>query len=107
MLGTAPLVGWDQVLISIVVAYRLGEMVKIAAARVGFIAAHQPRPLDITHGVRAAIREQVDINILGAQQESVVPGRNDEPLALRASRHADGLHHLDLPGFRPGAPGRL
>ena len=107
VLGAAPLVRGNQVLIAVVLANRLPQVVEVAAARVGFVAEHHARPLDVTHGVGAAVREQVDIDILGAQQEGVVAGLDDELLALLAGRHADGLDHLDLPGLSPGAPGRL
>ena len=60
------------------------QMIEVFAAGVGFITEHHAGPLPIAHRAGAAVREQVDIHILGAQQKSIVACGGDGPLALGA-----------------------
>lgn len=48
------------------------QMQIAARARVGFVAHHDARPLRAAHGVGAAVRQKVNINVLGLQREHVV-----------------------------------
>ncbi len=52
----------------------LDQLKVTLGAGIGLIAAHQPSPLLLTHGVGAAICQQVDVNIFSTQVEHVVLG---------------------------------
>jgi hypothetical protein len=73
-LGRAPLVRWDDVLVSEDLAYRIAETLKTAASCVAFIALHDCGPLLGRHGASAGIRQQIDENIVGGKEEEVVMG---------------------------------
>ena len=107
VLGAAALVGGDEVLIAVVGAHGVFEVVEVAAAGVGLVAQHHAGPLAVAHGVGAAVGEQVDVDVFGAEEEGVVAGRVKGDLAGGAVDHLDGLDHLDLPGLGPGAAAKL
>ncbi|MEI2718807.1 MAG: hypothetical protein V9E87_01495 [Gemmatimonadales bacterium] len=103
VLGAAPLVGGDQLLVAVGVADGLLQVIEVARAGVGLIAHHHAGPLAIAHRAGAGIGEEVDVDVLGAEQEGVVAGVADVALALGAGGHADRLDNLDLPRFGPAA----
>ena len=72
VLRGAPLMRGDEILISIILSYSLPQVVKVLAAGIGFVAQHHARPLAVAHGVGAAVGQQVDVDVLGAQQKGVV-----------------------------------
>ena len=72
VLGGAPLMRGDEILVSIILSYSLPQVVKVLAAGIGFVAQHHARPLAVAHGIGAAVGQQVDIDVLGAQQKGVV-----------------------------------
>ncbi len=82
-------------------------MVEVAAAGVGLVAQHHARPLAVAHGAGAAVGQQVDVDIVGAQQEGVVAGLEQRLLAAPAVIIAQRLDHLDLPGLGPGTAAEL
>ena len=102
VLRAAPLMRGDKIFISIILSYSLPQIIKVLAARISFIPQHQARPLAVAHGVGAAVGEQVDVHVRGAQQEGVVARFGHKLLALGEGGHANRFDHLDLPGFRPG-----
>ena len=106
VLGAAALVGRHDVAVAVVLLDRRFEVVEVAAAGVGLVAQHHARPLPVAHRAGAAVGQQVDVDVLGAQQEGVVAGLGDGPRALGASRHLERFDDLDLPRFGPGAGAR-
>ena len=103
VLGAAALVGRDDVAVAVVLLDRRFEVVEVAAAGIGLVAHHHAGPLPVAHRAGAAVGQQVDVDVLGAQQEGVVARLGDGPRAFGAGHHLDGLDHLDLPGFGPRA----
>ena len=74
VLGAASLVGGHDVAVAVVRLDGFFQVVEVAAAGVGFVAQHHARPLAVAHGAGAAVGQQVDVDIVGAQQEGVVAG---------------------------------
>ncbi len=72
VLGAPALVGGHQVAVAVVGLHRLLQVVKVSAAGIGLVAQHHARPLAVAHGAGAAVGEQVDVHVLGAQEEGVV-----------------------------------
>ena len=103
VLGAAPLVRGDQLRIAVDVADGLLEVVEVSRAGIRLIAHHHPGPLAIAHRARARIGEQVDVDVLGLDEERVETGLADVTLALRACGHVNRLDDLDLPGLGPAA----
>ena len=107
VLGAAALVRGHDEFVAVVLPDRVLEVVVVPAAGVGLVAEHHAGPLTVAHRVRAAVGEQVDVDVVRAQQERVEAGLGQRTLALRARRDAQGLDHLDLPGLGPGTPAGL
>ncbi len=107
MLGAAPLMSGDNVSVAVILLDRRFEVVKVAASGIGLIAKHHPGPLPIAHGVGAAVGEQIDVHVIGTEQEGVVSRRFQCRRTLLSTDHAERLDHLDLPGFGPRASVRL
>src|ERR1019366_10155376 len=103
VLGAAPLVRGDQLRIAVDVADGLLEVVEVSRAGIRLVAHHHPGPLAIAHRARARIGEQVDVDVLGLDEERVETGLADVTLALRACGHVNRLDDLDLPGLGPAA----
>ncbi len=70
----APLVGGDEMLEPENALHRLRQAVIGACPGVGFIPAHDGRPLLLAHRAGTGIGHQVDIDILRAEGEEVIPG---------------------------------
>ena len=85
VLGAAALVGRHDVAVAVVLLDGLFEVIEVAAAGVGLVAQHHAGPLPVAHRAGAAVGQQVDVDVLGAQQEGVVAGLGDA-LAARCSR---------------------
>jgi hypothetical protein len=75
------------------------EMIEVAASGVGFVSAHQPRPLRVGHRGGSRIRQQVDVDVLGGDAEDVVAGLHQSGLPLGASDAPDRLDDFDPPGL--------
>ena len=103
VLGAAALMRRHEVLVAVDLPDRRLEVVEVAAAGVGLVAEHHAGPLAVAHRRGAGVGEQVDVDVLAAQQEGVVAGLADRGLALLAGGHLEGLHHLDLERLRPAA----
>ena len=101
VLGGPALMGWDDVAVAVDVAHGVLEVVKATAAGVGFITEHEGGPLAVAHGAGAGVREQVDVDVLGSQQEGVVAGLLERCSPLREAEQAQPLHDLDLERFCP------
>ena len=101
VLGAAALVGRDEVLVAVVLLDGVLERVEVARAGVRLVAEHHAGPLPVRHRARARVGEQVDVAVLGLEQERVVAGLECGALALRAGGHLDGLDDLDLPRLGP------
>ncbi len=84
--GAAALVGGDEVLVAVVGLHGVFEVVEVAAAGVGLVAQHHAGPLAVAHGVGAAVGEQVDVDVFGAEQEGVVAGLVEGDLRGRRGR---------------------
>ncbi len=102
VLGAATLVGGDQLFVAVHLVHGVDEVVEAPGARIRLIAEHQTGPLVIGHRRRARVGEQIDVHVVGLQQERVVSGLPDRLVAFLASGHPDGFDHLDLPGLGPG-----
>ncbi len=75
------------------------EAKETLAARVGFIAAHERGPLFGGHGAGAGIGEKVDQNVVGFDEEEVVPGLLEIALALLGGGVMERFHALDPERF--------
>ena len=107
VLSAAALMGRHHVLVAVGLADGRLELVEVPRARVSLVAEHQRRPLPVAHRVRARVGEQVDIDILRAEQERVVAGLGRRPRAFIRRGHPQRLDHLDLPGLGPGPAAEL
>ena len=67
VLGAAPLVGRDDVPEAVDLAHGGLEAVEGFRAGVGLVARHHGCPLPVAHGVRAAVGEEVDVDVLALQ----------------------------------------
>ena len=111
-LGGAPLVGRDDVLEAGQVLHDVAEAVEGAAAGVGLVALHERAPLRGRHRARPGVGEEVDEDVLRAEEEDVVAGLRERLLALLAVRELDRLDRLDAEGLDDrlesawGAPAR-
>ena len=98
VLGAATLMRRDHVLVAVDAPDGLLEPVEASAAGVGLVAHHDRRPLPVAHRVRAGVGQQVDRDLIRAQEERV-PARvvhRRAPLLSRGDR--DRLDGLDLVG---------
>ena len=77
VLGAAALVGGHDVVVAVILADRFFQVVEILAAGVGLVAQHHACPLPVAHGAGAAVGEQVDVDVVGAEQEGVIAGVGD------------------------------
>ena len=103
VLRAAALVGGHDVAVAVEPLDRRLEVVEVAAARVRLVAQHHPGPLAVAHGGRAGVGQQVDVDVVRAEQERVVAGLVERRDPLLAGGHLERLDHLDLPGLGPGA----
>ena len=74
VLGAAALVGGHDVPVAVVSLDRVLEVVEVATAGVGLVAQHHPGPLAVAHRAGAAVGQQVDVDVVRAQQEGVEAG---------------------------------
>ncbi len=101
VLGAAALVGGDEVLVAVVGVHGLFERVEVPRTGVGLVAEHHAGPLVVRHRAGARVGQQVDVDLLGLEQERVVAGFADRDFSLLAGGHLDGLDDLDLPRLGP------
>ena len=78
----------------------IGEIVERLAPGIGVVGVHEGRVLVVAHGVDAAVRQHVQVDVPRSEKESVVPGFLDglEPVLGRNERDLldhPGLVHLD------------
>ena len=102
VLGRAALVGGDHVLEAGDVLDGGLELVEGGGAGIGLVAGDHACPLAGGHGARAAVGEQVDEHVAGAEQKGVVAGCRQLGFALSHSRELDGFHGADAEGFDDG-----
>ena len=107
VLGAAALVRGHEVAVAVVALHGLLEVVVVAAAGVGLVAQHHAGPLAVGHGRGARVGQQVDVDVVRAQQEGVVAGLGEGALAGGPVGDGQRLDHLDLPGLGPGAAAML
>ncbi len=100
VLGATALVGRNQVAIAVDVVHRRLEPEVAARAGVGLVAELHRRALLLGHGGGAAVGEQVDEDVVGAEQERVPAGLLDCLPPPHRVRQRDRLDDLDLPGGR-------
>ncbi len=81
------------------------EAEEAAGAGVGFVAAHDARPLVRAHGGGAAVGQQVDQHVLGRDGEQVIAAAAQEFLALLEGGELDRLDRLDLERLDDGFHG--
>ena len=98
MLRAAPLVRRDQVLPAVHLAHRRLEPVEAARAGVRLVAELHRGALLLRHRRRAAVGQQVDVDVVGAKQERVEAGRDDRLAPGCGVRQTDRLDDLDLVG---------
>jgi hypothetical protein len=101
--GSAPLVGRDDMPVAEDVLHRVAKAVKATAPGITLVAFHDCGPLVRGHGSGTRIREEVNQDVVGRQQEEVVVGGLEKALALGARRPADRLDTLDAKGLDDGA----
>ena len=63
VLCATPLVGRQQVPVTVILPDDLLQAIKTFAAGIGFVAAHEPGPLPVAHRRCARIGQQIDIDI--------------------------------------------
>ena len=73
-------------------------MIKLSAARVGFVAEHETGPLGIAHCGGAAVGQQIDRHAVGGKVEEIVPGLDGQPTPLFARGGVIGSTTLILYG---------
>ena len=100
MLGAAPLVRRDHVPVAVDLLHRLLEPEEAPRAGVRLVAELHRRALLLREGRGAAVRQQVDEDVVGAEQERVVAGRLERAPALRLGPERHRLDDLDLPRGR-------
>ena len=93
---TTALVGRDDVLEAEVFAHDFFQVIEVAAAGIGFVANHEASPLIVAHRVGAAVSQEVDVNIFGIKQESVVTRFFHVLLTLFAVGHGDRFNRFDF-----------
>jgi hypothetical protein len=99
MLGGAPLVSRHYILVSIYVPDSLFQVVEVSAAGISLIAKLEGGPLGIAHGVGAAVREQIDIDVLAFQKKCIIAGFPYCYLTVASGCHPDRLYRLDAKWF--------
>ena len=104
-LGGAALVCGDDVLEAGDLLHRLFEAVERAAAGVALIPAHHAGPLRRRHRAGAAVGQQIDQHVVGAQQEQVVAGLLQHLGAVLVGREVDRLDGFDFERFDDGFEG--
>jgi hypothetical protein len=88
-------------LVAVGLPHRLLEPEEAAGARIGLVTELHRRALLLGKGRGAAIGEEIDEDILGAQQEGVVAGGLERAPPLRLRPERDRLDNFDLPrGYR-------
>ena len=102
-LSGAALVRGDDVPVAEDVLNGILEAIEAATAGVAFVAFHDGGPLVRGHRAGSGVGEQVDEDVVSAQQEKIVVCGFEELLALGAGGPADGLDTLDAEGFDDGA----
>ena len=101
VLCAAALVGRDDIFVPIIFLDSFLEVIEIDAAGVSLVTEHDAGPLAVAHRAGAAVGQQVDVDIRGAQQEGVVSGLFGGFGALCLADHFDRFDHLDLPRLGP------
>ena len=81
----AALVGGNDVAVPVNLSDGILKMIEVAAARVGLIAEHHPRPLPVAHCAGAAVGEEVDVHVLGSKKKRVVARLAHRPRGCGAS----------------------
>ena len=99
LLRPAPLMGGNRKAVIEDLLYHLGQAVVAAAAGVRFVADHHRAPLAVAHGARAAVGQQIDVDVFGAQQEGVPTGDGQRFVAVFGRGLLDRFHHLDAERF--------
>lgn len=101
VLRTAPLVCRDHMPVAIGRAHRLLEREEAARARIRLVAELHRGSLLLGKGRGAAVGEEIDEDILGAEQEGVVAGGLERAPPLRLRPERNRLDNFDLPrGYR-------
>jgi len=96
--GTA-LVGGDDVGVSDDVVHGRTEAIEAATSCVALVAFHYGRPLMGGHGAGAGVRQQVNEDVVGGEEEKVVMGGFEKLFALGAGCPADRFDALDAERF--------
>ena len=100
MLGAAPLVGGNHVPVAVDLADGLLEPEEAPRARVRLVAELHRGALLLGERGRAAVGQEIDVDVLGAQQERVEPRALQCIAARLGMDELDRLDDLDLPGRR-------
>ncbi len=103
VLGAATLVRGHQLGIPVHLSHRVLEAVKGAAPRVRLVPHHEGGPLQVGHCRCARIGEQIDVDVLGTEQERVPTCLGNRRIATFSRGHGDCFHHLDAERLRPAA----
>src|SRR6266536_2365655 len=104
-LGSAPLMGRDDVAVAEYFLNGIFETIEAAAAGVALVAFHDGGPLVRGHGSGAGVGEQVDQDVVGGKKEEVVVRGFEELLALGAGGPVKGLDAFNAKGFDDGLDG--
>ena len=106
-LGRASLVCRDDVAEAGEVLDDALEAVERPAPGIGLVALHQRAPLRGRHRAGAGVGQQVDEDVVGAQQEQVVARLLERAHALLTRREAERFDGLDAEGFDDGVEGHV
>ena len=99
VLGSATLMGGNDVLEAEQPLHHLLELEKRRRAGIAFVAEHHGRPLAVAHGACSRVGQAVDIHLVGFQHKHVVMGFAEPLFPLFARTFSKRFHHLDFPRF--------
>jgi hypothetical protein len=103
VLGAAALVSGDDEAVAVVLLHGFFEVVEVLAAGVGLVAQHHAGPLPVAHRAGARVGQQVDVDVVALEQEGVVAGLTNGPLAVFERGDVQRLDDLYFPRFGPAA----
>ena len=92
MLGRAPLVDRQKILVTKNLLYRFQQLIKAFRTGIGVVSLQHGRLLVVGHGIGAAVGQHVQENVAGTEKECVV-ARFFHCLETLANRSQPNLLH--------------
>ena len=97
VLRRTALVGRNNILKARESRYYILELKERAGAGITLVTRHHRCPLAIGHRARSRIGQQIDIHLIGLEQEDIVLRLAKPLLTLCTGGLTDRLHHLNFP----------